>query len=153
MVIVKTRACQNIFHYCPVLVCRTRHIIRVFVWFTPSGKKCRKKVFLRNFFYSRRKLRKKLEALRKKQFSSSGVWDVLYLTLHPNRFVYDGIFFSKFWTFYYLVPWARTFVTSGPWTANNCCFVNYFFKINTATCICIQKIAYIYAALPLFECE
>lgn len=55
-----------------------------------------KKVLPRNFFYSRRKLGKKLEAFRKKQFSSSGVWDVLYLTLHPNRFVYDGIFLRSF---------------------------------------------------------
>lgn len=44
----------------------------------------KKKVLPRNFFYSWRKLCKKLETLRKKQFSSSGVWNVFYLTLHLN---------------------------------------------------------------------
>lgn len=98
----------------------------------PREKKY-EKVLPRNFFYSRRKLRKKLEALRKKQFSSSGVWDVLYLSLHPHRFCLWRHIFSNFWTFYYLtvVPWAHTFVTSKDrrrW--NNCCFVNYFFFSN-----------------------
>lgn len=64
--------CHNIFIVTIFRAFAARHTAGIWYDLRPTRRK-KKKVLQRNFFYSRRKLRKKLEALRKKQFSSSGV--------------------------------------------------------------------------------
>lgn len=116
----------------------------------PTAKN--KKVLPRNFFYSRRKLRKKLEALRKKQFSSSGVCDVLYLTLHPNRFVYERIFFGSFEHFITLYLELLLLVKTDDGEQLLFCKLR-FLRISAATCVCIYKNCIINSASPVLKSQ
>lgn len=102
-----TLTCHNIFIvpiFCALL---GRHKATHAAYDLRSAAK-NKKVSSQNFFYFQtvEKVGKKLEALRKKQFSSSGVCDVLYLTLHPNTFVYGGPFFRSL---SFLLPYNMNF--------------------------------------------